>query len=192
MNKDKIIKDILEIKDGTKYPMYSKKGVGRDRIPLILKKLGFKYGAEIGVFKGEFSKIILKDNPGLKLKCIDIWQDYKRHDDDSIYNYVVEYLKGFDIEMIKGKSLDVAKNIEDNSLDFVYIDADHHFEPVFNDVTEWSKKVKPGGIISGHDYFNGGNCGVKDAIDKYVEINNIDKWYLTRDGRCKSFIWVKK
>jgi len=191
MDKDKIIKDVMNIDDGNKYPMLSKKGSGRENIPRLFKELGFKYGAEIGVFKGEFSKCLLNGIPGLKLKCIDIWEGYKRHDDNSIYNNVIRDLKDFDAEIIKGRSLDIAKNVEDESLDFVYIDADHHFEPTFNDITEWSKKVKPGGVVSGHDYFNGGNCGVKQAVDKYINMHNILKWYITRDGRCKSFLWIK-
>ena len=44
------------------------------------------------------------------------------------------------------------KDFEDNSLDFVYIDGNHDFVHFTNDMYWWSKKVRVGGIVSGHDY----------------------------------------
>jgi hypothetical protein len=41
---------------------------------------------------------------------------------------------------------------EDNSLDFVYIDANHTYEGVKEDIKYWYPKVKPGGLLLGHDY----------------------------------------
>jgi predicted O-methyltransferase YrrM len=48
--------------------------------------------------------------------------------------------------------LRAADDFLDNSLDFVYIDAGHRFDDVVQDIIKWTKKVRKGGIISGHDY----------------------------------------
>lgn len=48
--------------------------------------------------------------------------------------------------------MDVVKQFKDESLDFVYIDGNHSFQHVVNDLCEWEKKVKVGGIVAGHDY----------------------------------------
>ncbi len=48
--------------------------------------------------------------------------------------------------------MDALEDFEDNSLDFVYIDGDHNFKHISEDIYEWTKKVRSGGIVSGHDY----------------------------------------
>ena len=47
---------------------------------------------------------------------------------------------------------DAVKDIEDSSLDFVHIDGDHSYDFVMQDIILWGRKVRIGGIISGHDY----------------------------------------
>lgn len=56
------------------------------------------------------------------------------------------------VRLIKGISWEVASQFEDESLDFVFIDADHAFESVTKDLDAWWPKVKKGGIMAGHDY----------------------------------------
>jgi predicted O-methyltransferase YrrM len=72
-------------------------------------------------------------------------------------------LEGF-IKPIKSYSWEASKNFEDNSVDFVFIDADHEYESVVKDIDSWLPKVKKGGIISGHDYITW--KGVKLAVDQ--------------------------
>ena len=56
-------------------------------------------------------------------------------------------------------------------MDFVYIDARHDYESVLEDLDAWCPKMKPGGIIAGHDYVDGmfaqGDFGVKSAVDEF-------------------------
>jgi predicted O-methyltransferase YrrM len=49
-------------------------------------------------------------------------------------------------------SLEYAKFVEDKSLDFIYIDGNHQYSSVKEDIQVWYNKIKPGGIISGHDF----------------------------------------
>jgi len=88
-------------------------------------------------------------------------------------------------------SLDVAKWMPDETLDWVYIDADHKTKSVYDDVTAWYPKVKVGGIVAGHDYkkglgpYPGVNDAVK-AIQPGTKINVVDP-----DNRAPSF-WFRR
>ncbi len=61
-------------------------------------------------------------------------------------------------------SAEAAKLVPDSSLDFVYIDGDHTYEGVTDDIRLWLSKVKPGGMIGGHDYANSKHPGVQRAV----------------------------
>ena len=61
------------------------------------------------------------------------------------------------IDVHVGKSLDVVNKFEDNSIDFVFIDADHEEEEVHKDLQAWYPKVRhEGGVIGGHDWHDSG------------------------------------
>ncbi len=70
------------------------------------------------------------------------------------------------VHPLRETSLDAAKMFKDRSLDFVFIDADHNYESVKVDIAAWRSKVKPGGILAGHDYGNSQWPGVKQAVDE--------------------------
>ena len=69
-------------------------------------------------------------------------------------------------------SIEASKLYEDNSLDFVFIDASHEYEDVKADILSWLPKVKIGGILAGHDYntFE----GVNRAVDEIFNINDLE------------------
>ena len=82
------------------------------------------------------------------------------------------------IKWIKEKSANAVKFIADNSLDFVYIDANHAYESVAEDIFLYYPKVKKGGLLSGHDYdFE----GVKKAVDEFISKENL-KLYIEEMG----------
>jgi len=60
-------------------------------------------------------------------------------------------------------SLEAAAQFVDESIDFVYIDANHRYEDVCDDIKAWLPKVKDGGLIGGHDYAEP-SCGVQEAV----------------------------
>jgi predicted O-methyltransferase YrrM len=70
-------------------------------------------------------------------------------------------------------SMDAVDDIPDNSLDFVFIDANHAFDYVMLDLIYWTKKVRPGGIVSGDDYFHFKKAGVVEAVDAYTKAHGI-------------------
>jgi len=67
---------------------------------------------------------------------------------------------------IRLPSVQAAKRYEDHSLDFVYLDASHDYESVRADIEAWTPKVKPGGVIAGHDYKNSMREHVCRAVDE--------------------------
>lgn len=174
-------------------------------LPLIFRDLEFKIGAEIGVAKGCYSEKLCQFNPNLKLYSIDSWVVYPIYHDfrkqknyDYYYKEATERLKPYNCAIIKKYSMDAVKDFEDESLDFIFIDADHRFEFVANDIAHWGKKVRKDGIISGHDFGRSRNSNeyvhVKDVVYAWTYSHGIHPWFiLNGESRTeKSWMWVKK
>ena len=159
----------------------------------IFRALGYTRGAEIGVREGQYSEHLCKVIPGLELMCVDLWDAYYHFGSDvgaKTHKTALEKLEPYNTTFIKQPSMDAVRDVPDESLDFVYIDADHRFDFVMQDIIEWSKKVRPGGIVSGHDYYRFRNAGVVPAVDVYTHNHYINEWYIT-DEKEASFFWVK-
>lgn len=183
---------------------------GRDNLPIWYKNLGFKVGAEIGVAAGVYSEVLCKLNPGVKLYLIDTWKTYpgyrayiKQDALDSFFAEAKKRLTNYDVTFIKSFSADAIKQFKDNSLDFVFIDGNHSYNYVLQDIELWIKKIRPGGIISGHDYLRKPVPTTHDvigAVRDYTQKNNINPWFLLgrqakntgeiRD-KCRSWFWIK-
>jgi len=186
--------------------------IGRDNLGELFHELGFKVGVEVGVEQGLFSEVLLKANPDLKLYCVDAWLAYTGYRDhvsqerlDGFVENTKQRLAPYDYELIRKYSMDAVKEFEDESLDFVYIDANHELPWVMNDLYYWGLKVKPGGIISGHDYYKSKRtytkCHVKYAVDCFAQAFRVYPWFILgsrarvegeiRDT-SRSWMWVKK
>jgi len=74
------------------------------------------------------------------------------------------------IEVIRKDANDVIENYEDNSIDFLYLDADHSYEAVKNDIQKWLPKVR--GTLVGDDYVNV-HPGVIKAVNEILGQENI-------------------
>jgi predicted O-methyltransferase YrrM len=185
----------------------------------LYRHLGFKVGAEIGTASGFYAKRIVNNVPELKLFCIDpylAYPDYmeeprpedQAHQDSQLVK-AQERLTGFDVTFIKKTSRDAALDFADESLDFVYIDGNHTFEYAVEDIATWTKKVRKGGIIAGHDYWTSGTdkgwlkyeatpeqvrklCQVQDAVDVWTKTNEIKPWFVFTNDKSPSWLWVKQ
>lgn len=179
--------------------------LGRSRwtsLTKLFKELNFTLGAEIGVERGRFSKIICQVNPQLKLYVIDCWQTYEGYRDhvsqerlDEFYIETRTRLKPFNCQLIRDWSANAVKRFADESLDFVFIDASHEYEHVKEDIRDWSKKVKVGGLVSGHDYIDelrGITYGVKLAVNEWVKENSISPLFVFDKDSCPTWFYVKK
>jgi len=115
---------------------------------------------EIGSFAGESSEIFSRY---FKIvHCVDPWSEtVEQITGDSTNGYTTADVEAsFDerarlagnIIKHKGRSLDVVVGVENESLDFVYIDANHTLSFAMADMQSWWPKVKRGGFLGGHDY----------------------------------------
>ncbi len=184
----------------------------RDDLPQFFLDLGFKVGAEIGVYKAAFTEKFCK--AGLKMFAIDPWMAYQgagrtqqeQERQNFLFGHAQRTLAPYkDCEIIRSTSMDALKYFEDGSLDFVYIDGDHSFKHIAADIEEWTKKVKKGGIVSGHDYFwfNPRQtrliCQVAPVVDAYVKAFEIKSFYTfgadpnapEKDNRYPSWMFFK-
>jgi hypothetical protein len=154
-------------------------------------------GMELGVDEGGFSKTIEKTVNPSKLYLVDAWinQDCKIYNDPintstdrqlAKYQKVKEYFsKNPNIEVIRGYSSEVVKTIPDNFLDWIYIDSNHSYESVKEDLKIWCPKVKVGGFITGHDYIKpedaGYPVGVIKALHEFISEKGYNLDYLTTE-----------
>lgn len=168
----------------------------KDRIELAkyFKKLGFKVGAEVGVLEGSYSRALCRYNPELKLYSIDAWglldkKEGMRAFHLKMYERAKRKLSFHTAILIREPSIEAAKRFADGSLDFVYIDANHSYPAVKEDITIWTPKVRSGGIVSGHDYQLE---EVIKAVDEYVENNNLKLMQTDYDSYNKRTKKVQK
>lgn len=138
-----------------------------DRLDLwaqIIQQASCKTIAEIGVWKGVFAESTLQSCPTIEQYImIDPWAqlpDWNKpfnvttKEFESVYNEAMEKTEfAADKRVIlRGRTRDVVNQIEDESLDFVYIDGDHTLRGITLDLISIFPKVKPGGIIAGDDF----------------------------------------
>lgn len=175
----------------------------RPSIKMMKKYFGNQLvsGAEIGVQNGRNSISILKELNIKKLFLIDIWENYEEQKVkfENLKNYAIvlnRFKKDEKIEIIRAFSEEGSKKIENCSLDFVYIDANHEYEYVYNDMDYWYPKIKDGGILAGHDIFNWD--GVLEAVTDWCSKNKIvfkieaPDWYFIINRELKLKEKVKR
>lgn len=203
MDRQQYLIDRFKVDTSKEAPYYIKLSRWK-QLPYLLADMDCVVGVEVGTEGGKYAKCLLSKMPALFLSCVDCWESYsgyreKMKDQQAQYFFKAqEALNPFQdrCKMIKGYSMDVVRDIPDNSLDFVYIDGNHNFINVANDIAEWSKKVKPGGIVAGHD-FTHNNVGyertdVDFVVSAWTKAHNIKVWFVTEEGdRCPTWFWVK-
>ncbi len=132
----------------------------------LIKKLNTLFpngkGVEIGVFKGEFSKEILNSWTGT-LYMVDVWRGLdegyedssNQHNHTNAYTETTKNIKGFEDRaiMIRTSSEESSKLFLDESLDFIYIDANHAYDYVKEDINFWFPKLKKKWFIFGTRLF---------------------------------------
>jgi hypothetical protein len=161
-------------------------------------------GAEIGVHQGDFSRVILDVVAPSMLHLIDPWKyepssTYERAlyggraengqaEMDARYESVLDRfdteIKAGQVTVHRGQSAEVLGALPDESLDWVYIDGNHLYEFVARDLELSLRKTRPGGLVTGDDYAEGGwwQGGVKRAVDE-LAASGTARLVLIRNGQ---------
>jgi len=162
-------------------------GMNRAAMYKHFASLGVKVGAEIGVQRGRNAKAMQDHIPGVRLYLIDPYRDYEgsnrsygpRHH-KKVRGMTHKRMRGKDVIFLEMFSAEAASKIPDRSLDFVYIDGMHLYNHVMMDIILYSRKVKEGGVVAGHDYDKNRNVvGVYKAVNDYVRAHGIKPLYVT-------------
>ena len=152
---------------------------------------------EVGSWKGRsvsFLGVEVKNQEkNIHITCVDTWcgsvdhPDFAKIDGNVIYNTFIENIEPIKdiITPVKMTSLEASETFEDETFDFIFIDAAHDYENVLKDMTAWYPKLKNGGLFSGHDY--GTWAGVTKAVDEWVAANNIQDFIANYEEHTWSF-----
>ena len=143
----------------------------------LINKNNYTSFAEIGVWKGNTSRYLLNNCKLTSVTCVD---NYKHNSDmmnhinkdmiEEVKSSVSDLMNNPKVRFIQEDSVKASESVKDNSIDLIYIDADHSYETVKKDIEAWLPKLKAGGMITGHD------CGFQSlgvalaVTEKFKEI----------------------
>jgi hypothetical protein len=160
-------------------------------------------GAEIGVHRGDLSARLLWRLELRRLHLIDPWEYAESPSHPRLWhggrtggsqrNMERRYrgvarrfrreIEDGRVVLHRGKSWEVADDIPDGSLDWVYIDGDHSYGAVKRDIETYLPKLRPGGVLAGDDYgeTSGPRAGVTRAVDELVASGGAEVVQLAED-----------
>jgi hypothetical protein len=173
--------------------------INRDQLINLVKAPNAKI-AEIGVEYGGYTKSYYNDN--YEIHLIDMWEtegndfyfSQKPGQVELGYNQILnKYSDKKNVNIVKMKSADAALLYPDEYFDWVYLDADHSYSAVIEDIKNWLPKVKKGGIFSGHDFNPAANHPYyeKFGVDKAVLEVFKDSFSLTNESNFQSWYIYK-
>lgn len=170
--------------------------MNRDRwlSEVVKKHLGeIQIAVEVGVYRGAYSKRIISDLEPAEFYGVDpymLFEDYTNAPTDKAYKTQSRLDELFtatnnmfeqqnNAKLLRVTGVEAASQFDANSIDFVYIDGDHTYEFVKGDIAAWWPKIKPGGILSGHDYIKEHHIrkipfGVIQAVTEFAEKEKLE------------------
>lgn len=167
-----------------------------DWLKQAIRDNGYKVGYEIGVSNGQTFDKVLSFCKDVEWHGVDPWVTCPEYDvrpngkgkwnHDANYAQVMKYVEKYSPRAFAHRmgSLEAAAEVEDESIDIVFIDGLHTYEGVKADIEAWEPKVRSGGLISGHDYMGHvRHAGVQKAVDERFGAENISRgpdlvWYI--------------
>jgi len=128
-------------------------------------------GAEVGVYKGETSHMLLSRFPALNLYAVDCWEPSPFKLGRNQFSAMAQQqnrpevfaawereartntaFAGERCQVLKGDFRKMAAKIPSQSLDFVFLDASHSYQDTMEQILWYLPKVRIGGLVTGHDY----------------------------------------
>lgn len=168
--------------------------MGRENFGHLLNEKDLRgLAVEVGTHRGEFAAQLL-EHWGGKLYCVDSWEaGYDPDDPASQGDREADYeacreLLAHRAVLIRQTSARATSRFENGALDFVYVDACHQYESVCQDLRLWWPKLKPGGLLAGHDFICPGEAGggwgrmVQPAVIEFAEQEGTSIHLVPEDG----------
>jgi len=146
---------------------------------------------EVGAWKGKSAAFMCVEIANAKKKIdfvvVDTWEGSAEHKENpelfKLYDIFMDNMKPVEqyFRPMRMASLEAAQMFDDNSIDFVFIDASHEYQDVVNDLHAWYPKIKIGGTLAGHDYYLDQSTwgGVYKAVNEVFPNN-----HKCIDGYC--------
>lgn len=149
--------------------------------------------AEIGVLHGDFSAPFMEIWKGRRLYLVDPFMPTESYPGNK-YAWNVDKVMGRfkkweeRVFILCVESVCASACIKPESLDFVYVDADHSYEKVAEDLRIWWDRLKPGGVLAGHDLFCYNLCGVTAAVAEFCVSKGVVCYVI--DGEYRDGVLV--
>ncbi len=135
---------------------------------------------EVGRYKGRSTQYLIeaikRTGKKIHLDVVDTWQweanpeGEEAKDGKSVYE---QFLSNVDTSYIRNfhklSSIEASNKYEDGEIQFLFLDTEHYYAHVKNEIASWFPKLKRGGILSGHDYGD----GCKKAVDEFAGEGNV-------------------
>ena len=164
----------------------------------IIASYGYKKIIEVGTYRGQFAKHLHQTNPDM-LYLVDPWKvypkevfpDYTHYDQskwDSLYESVCSKFNYDNVTIIRKPSDKAVNEFIDNSIDLIYIDGNHTYDYVKQDLNLWLPKVRKGGMLCGHDYQL---KSVTKAVNEFLEQKNLKIDYLSTGEKYCGTYFIK-
>jgi Methyltransferase domain len=177
-------------------PLFAPFEVHRAVLPFALnERLLFGMGCEVGVAEGYFARHTLAHWGGF-LYLVDPYENLPDYDEsypqEENLAEMRENLKAYEdrYELVRKPSLAAAADFTDEFFDYVYLDGNHRYEAVRDDLNAWWPKLKKGGLFAGDDY----GCFPEMPVDfghgeLYFSVKRaVDEWAL-KNKRNISIDW---
>lgn len=158
---------------------------------MVQKYPGKSIFVEVGAWKGKSAAYmaveIANSNKQINFYVVDTWEGSIEHKENpelsKLYDIFLDNMKPVEQYYfpMRMTSLEAAKQFDDNSVDFIFIDASHEYQDVVDDLKAWYPKLKTGGILAGHDYYPDQPTwgGVYKAVNEVFSNN-----HRHIDGNC--------
>lgn len=166
-----------------------------DAVIQLIKEYRCGEVAEIGVFKGVLARNVLTRCQLARYYLVDPWMPYRDEGasgkdvtldgwNDICYRIYDEFQERPELRIIRLDSVRASRLFKPESLDLVFINANHTYEAVSADIQVWLPTVREGGVLAGHDYhWQGGYVGLKKAVDECltaVRLLHGGVWYIEK------------
>lgn len=175
-----------------------------DVLPKVISENNIKSLVEVGVGLGGHAETILQNTKIEHYYGIDPYiynvtdgfmsdvANYSSSSGQKNCDYLFEWIKNYRLapyadrcHLLRETSVVASSHFEKESIDCIFIDGDHRYTAVLNDLASWYPKVKKGGMILGDDYWM---SSVSKAVDQFFKAHDKKITFITSEAGYK--IWV--